>query len=296
MEAQDFQFNFMGYPQGAPQAPRQPQTQQQSRAALENELRMNEAKIAELKAKLNSNRATADGIDRQLAANRAGIGDIASSQAHQRAIDERAYRNAMAANAAATGVANAIAAEQERKQKLVADIKALDISIADAKDTGKTTMMRQLMLQREGLVRELGEDPTGGVVNDLDFNDHKNWTAEQWDMFFKEHTNGGVWDTPMNKEWYENNRPKNTAADVESLNASKKTKTGEQVNREREEYGRKKKSAYAAADRLNAMIGGDIAKIQDMNKRVNSNVRDREIESLLEFVNWDAKNGKFVRK
>ena len=55
MEAQDFQFNFMGYPQGAPQAPQQPQTQQQSRAALENELRMNDAKIAELKAKLNSN-------------------------------------------------------------------------------------------------------------------------------------------------------------------------------------------------------------------------------------------------
>lgn len=144
MEAQDFQFNFMGYPQGAPQAPQQPQTQQQSRAALENELRMNEAKINELKAKLNSNRATADGIDRQLAANRAGIGDIASSQAHQRAIDERAYRNAMAANAAATSAANAVSAKQERVRKLVEDLEQAYIDKDLIAPTGSASVQNKI--------------------------------------------------------------------------------------------------------------------------------------------------------
>lgn len=60
--------------------------------ALQQELTKNEAEIASLKeelAKLNAEVGDQDAIDRKLAANRAKIGDIANSRAHQQDIQNR---------------------------------------------------------------------------------------------------------------------------------------------------------------------------------------------------------------
>ena len=65
-------------------------------AALQDEYNRNEARIAEieskiatLKGQISDNSKRRDQLDLQLAANRAGIGDIASSISHQNAIDTR---------------------------------------------------------------------------------------------------------------------------------------------------------------------------------------------------------------
>lgn len=65
-------------------------------AALQDEYNRNEARIAEIESKIASlkgqisdNSKRRDALDMQLAANRAGIGDIANSIAHQNAIETR---------------------------------------------------------------------------------------------------------------------------------------------------------------------------------------------------------------
>ena len=65
-------------------------------AALQDEYNRNEARIAEIESKIASikgqisdNAKRRDALDMQLAANRAGIGDIANAIAHQNAIDTR---------------------------------------------------------------------------------------------------------------------------------------------------------------------------------------------------------------
>lgn len=270
--------------------------EQQNRESLLKELHMNEAKIAELKKRISDNRVNADSIDRRLAANRAGIGDIAASQAHQRAIDERAYRNAMASAAASTSAANAFSEAEERKKKLESDIKYIDLAIADAKDSGKTSTMRQLDMQRKDLVKELGYDPTDGNADNLDLGDYKNWGREQWDMYFEKHTSNGRWDNPERQFWYEANRPQNTLDDIKAVNKSKSTKTDEQYKREQAAEKRRREKAYELADKLNAEINGDHVKKGDMNKRVNAAKRDKEIEELLRYMTWKPELGKFVRK
>lgn len=231
------------------------------RAALENELKQNEMRIAELKEQLQQNRTSTDDLDRKLAANRAGIGDTGTALAHQRAIDDRAQRAAMNAYAEQTRENEKASLAEANKKRLVGEIEDLDVqlSFADAKTKPALLVKRNRILNE---LRSLGGDYS-------EYSEQE--TPEELEMFKIQNTDkNGNWLTPEAKAYYDA-QEQNTAAAAQNVKGS--AKTAEQVAREREAA---KKKANAAIDEVVKNVseyelnknGGKIAKKASNGKDV----------------------------
>lgn len=146
-------------------------------AALEKELRQNEQRIAELRVKLNQAR---DDMDRELAANRAGIGDIGTSQSHQKAIEDRGYRWAMGEQARQAQMLGDNKARTSRKGELEEQLEQAYYDLATADANAKVPVQNRIKrLERDykGLTGKdyeyageqvaTGQVQAGDEVNDI---------------------------------------------------------------------------------------------------------------------------------
>lgn len=214
----------------------------EQRAALENELRQNDARIAELKAQLQQNRVNADELDRKLAANRAGIGDTSTALAHQRAIDDRAQRAAMNAYAEGTRRTERESLREGQKKKLIADIEDIDLQLNSSYADPKVEP--DLLARRKRLVEELRS--LGGDYADYKKGDE---SLAYWAKFKEEHTDkNGRWDSEDNRAKYES---QNTSTIEGVKNVKNAGKTQDEVN---EAARKEKEEANAAIDEVAGMV------------------------------------------
>ena len=249
------------------------------RAILENELRQNEARIAELKAQLEQNRMNADELDRRLAANRAGIGDTATSLAHQRNIDDRAYKAAMTAYANSTRETEKRSLAEGQKKKLIAEIQDLDIQLSEARPLDK----RAWLAKRSRLVEDLRE--LGGNYPDYDEQE----TPEELEIFKIKNTDkNGNWKTPEAKAYYDS-QAQNTAEAAKNVKTS--GKTAEQAAADRKAADERKKAIKKRAAELQESMIGNIEARADFATRWNNPDPDEEIIELKEIFTWDPKQG-----
>ena len=249
------------------------------RAALENELRQNEARIAELKAQLEQNRMNADELDRRLAANRAGIGDTATSIAHQRNIDDRAYKAAMTAYANSTRETEKRSLAEGQKKKLIAEIQDLDIQLSEARPLDK----RAWLAKRSRLVEDLRE--LSGNYPDYDEQE----TPEELEIFKIKNTDkNGNWKTPEAKAYYDS-QAQNTAEAAKNVKTS--GKTAEQAAADRKAADERKKAIKKRAAELQESMIGNIEARADFATRWNNPNPDKEIIELKEIFTWDPKQG-----
>lgn len=206
------------------------------RQALIQEYQENEARIAELTARLNTVKQgiakqqgiALDELDRRLAANRAGVGDIGNAYAHLGRIENRA---------------NAVKQQQLQAVKmgndLVDSIQMIDQSLAHPENHWAR---EQLLLQRQQKLKQL--QALG--LNYPYAAPERKMTSDEWEKFRTEHTNkNGVWDDPANKALYEG-RKTYTDAEAQKTKDSQGKKTEDEVKEIRE----KRKQRKAEADKL----------------------------------------------
>ena len=252
------------------------------RNALRQELKQNEARIAELKAQLEQNRMNADELDRRLAANRAGIGDTATSLAHQRNIDDRAYKAAMTAYANSTRETEKRSLAEGQKKKLIEEIEDIDLQLNSSWADPKAEPT--LLAKRKRLVDELkvlGEKYTEYKKADESLAD--------WEKFKEAHTDKrGNWDSKENKAIYDS-QSQDTIEGVKNVKTSGKTKAqvAAEINAEKE---RKAAIRRHAAELQESMIGNIEARA-DFATRWNNPNPDKEIIELKEIFTWDPKQG-----
>ena len=287
MADETMQFRWAGMaPQTTPNVgapvPQQGAMLDTDRQKLVQELQANEAKIAELKQKLSNARTDMDARDMRLAANRAGVGDIASSMAHQRNIEDRAYRTASEERTRMERERQAKIDSEYNKKKIVNELSEVNLALVDPAVTNQQKAV--LNLRRNRLLKELGEIDQNavsemGVVQDenLDYEPWQEWTAEEWDKFAARNTDeNGVWKNKDAYEWYLKNRPERSVAEI---NAKKDA----EAKGNAEDNDAKKKAAAAAAKRKT------IDAIDEAIKNYSAwNLKDGETKT------YTAKNGLTV--
>ena len=221
----------------------------------------------------------ADELDRRLAANRAGIGDTATSLAHQRNIDDRAYKSAMTAYANSTRETEKRSLAEGQKKKLIAEIQDLDIQLSEARPLDK----RAWLAKRSRLVEDLRE--LGGNYPDYDEQE----TPEELEIFKIKNTDkNGNWKTPEAKAYYDS-QAQNTAEAAKNVKTS--GKTAEQAAADRKAADERKKAIKKRAAELQESMIGNIEARADFATRWNNPNPDKEIIELKEIFTWDPKQG-----
>lgn len=265
---------------------------ERKRAALESEYRANEARIAELKQRLATLQSdgSIDRIDRELAQNRARIGDLATSRAHQGDINTRRNTRMQWRWQAARDEA---AKKADRERADANRIKTLKTEIADL-DILLPGMTRAERLQAENK-RKLLMDELAGLGGSYDAptyaDDESSWGKDEWDIFKIRNTDDkGRWKGPNadeNRAKYEN--AMGGLGTSEGATAAKNSgKTTEEIRKAQEAWEREAKEADALMKKYYGKI--DI----DFKARWNAPVPDAEIKKLKKF--YDLKDGFLVKK
>lgn len=149
--------------------------------ALKQEKAENMVKISQLKAELSQLQATLsdeDSFSRELAANRARIGDIATSRAHQQDITNRFQWKWQADQNEKSRNADKELQKRKEIQTLIGNIEDLDVMLAAPQlDSGTRDA---LLVKRNRMLRELkayGKDYIAGKVQPSASSE---MTVEQW--------------------------------------------------------------------------------------------------------------------
>lgn len=254
-EFMDTPFRFAGMPQGGSPVV--------DREKLMQEYRENESKIAELKNRLANARADMDARDMRLAANRASVGDMGTSMAHQLSIEDRAYRTASEELASIEREKAARADREYEKQKLIEAIEDLDIyAPKDAESRNMVDVKRRRLVNelRDKFGVEYNVAPAATATGD----NSANWTPDEWQKFAIENIDDdGNWKSAEARDKYEKFAPKN---------AAEATAKKENLNRATADEAAAKKAAAAAAEK----------------KAVEAAID----EAIKNYSAWNLKNGE----
>lgn len=214
-------------------------------AGLREELSRNEARIAEITAEISQLEAGLmddDQLDRALAVNRAGIGDMSGSQYHQGRISNRAYNSATLANTQA-----------QQKEKEIEDLRGqieqIDIDLPYNRDR----QSRDAMLAKRSRLQKRLAVLSG---EDIDFNfkgfqneepkpvtpgvpaQYAKYVEEDGmmlpdsaELFKVQNTDkNGNWLSQEAKDFYEGHFDPKTSADAATKKAGANTKTKPEVD------------------------------------------------------------------
>ena len=243
------------------------------RRKLEQELSQNEAKIAELKQRLANAREDIDNRDRRLAENRASVGDIGNSMAHQGRIEDRAYRWKATEQAMNERAKQKAENDEYNKQKIIAAIEDLDIYAP--KDAESKNAVE---LKRSRLVKEL-KDKYGIVYEtkaSVSVDETPNFTPDEWQKFYLENTDeNGNFKSDIAKKIYDKYSPRN----AEEAARKKENISHDTVD---EAEAKKKAAAFAEKKAVNDAID-DV-----MSQYSGWNMKTGETKTIT------AKNGRTV--
>lgn len=270
-----------------------------NRVELEKELAANENEIRKLQGELGSmqNRwKDLDSMDRELAANRARIGDFSNARAHQNdIINRRNERN----SAAKTMMQwrwqekqNRLGREADQKKQAQADIRRIIGEIEDLDmmmPYYENAQARQAAdVKRARLVKELASyGVTYGGTQVPPINEGPQ-TADEWEIFRVQNTDSnGNWLSEDARDKYAR-RPQVTSSTAQSAKDGKNMKTVS----EREAAKAKREADKRDADAIAARYFGKID--ISFKQRWNAASPDAEIKKLKKF--YSLENGLLVKK
>ena len=270
-----------------------------NRVELEKELADNENEIRKLQVELGSmqNRwKDLDSMDRELAANRARIGDITNARSHQNdIINRRNDRN----HAAETRMQwrwqayqNRIGREADQKKQAQADIRRIIGEIEDLDmmmPYYENAQARQAAdVKRARLVKELASYGVTYGGTQVPPAQEGPQTADEWEIFRIQNTDrNGNWLSEDARDRYAS-RPQVTGSAAQSAKAGLNTKTTEEIKAEKAKREAEKREADAIANRYFGKI--DLR----FKQRWNAASPDGEIKKLRKF--YTLENGLLVKK
>lgn len=270
-----------------------------NRVELEKELAANENEIRKLQGELGSmqNRwKDLDSMDRELAANRARIGDFSNARAHQNdIINRRNERN----SAAKTMMQwrwqekqNRLGREADQKKQAQADIRRI---------TGEIEDLDMMMPYYENAqARQAGEAKRARLVKELAAYgvtyggtpvppaQEGPQTADEWEIFRIQNTDrNGNWLSEDARDKYAS-RPQVTGSAAQAAKSGKNMKTADEVKAAKAKREAEKREADSIAARYFGNI--DIR----FKQRWNAASPDSEIKKLKKF--YSLENGLLVKK
>lgn len=270
-----------------------------NRVELEKELADNENEIRKLQGELGSMQdrwKDMDSMDRELAANRARIGDFANARAHQTdIINRRNERN----RAAETRMQwrwqenqNRLSREADQKKQAQADIRRITGEIEDLDmmmPYYENAQARQAAeVKRARLVKELASYGVTYGGTQVPTVQEGPQTADEWEIFRIQNTDrNGNWLSEYARDKYAR-RPQVTGSAAQSAKAGLNTKTAEEIKAENEKREAEKREADAIANRYFGKI--DLR----FKQRWNAASPDGEIKKLRKF--YTLENGLLVKK
>lgn len=270
-----------------------------NRVELEKELAANESEIRKLQGELGSmqNRwKDLDSMDRELAANRARIGDLANARAHQTDIinrrndRNRAYETRMQWRWQEKQ--NRLSREADQKKQAQANIRRIIGEIEDLDmmmPYYENAQARQAAdVKRARLVKELASyGVTYGGTQAPTANEGPQ-TADEWEIFRIQNTDkNGNWLSEDARDKYAS-RPQVTGSTAQSAKDGRNMKTTEEVKAAKAKREADKRDADAIAARYFGKI--DIG----FKQRWNAASPDAEIKKLKKF--YSLENGLLVKK
>ena len=270
-----------------------------NRVELEKELADNENEIRKLQGELGSmqNRwKDLDSMDRELAANRARIGDMTNARSHQNdIINRRNDRN----RAAETRMQwrwqekqNRISNEADKKKQARADIRRITGEIEDLDmmmPYYENAQARQAAdVKRARLVKELASYGVSYDGTRVPPAHEGPQTADEWEIFRIQNTDrNGNWLSEDARDRYAS-RPQVTGSAAQSAKAGLNTKTTEEIKAGKAKREAEKREADAVANRYFGKI--DLR----FKQRWNAASPDAEIKKLRKF--YTLENGLLVKK
>lgn len=270
-----------------------------NRVELEKELADNENEIRKLQGELGSmqNRwKDLDSMDRELAANRARIGDLANARAHQTDIinrrndRNRAYETRMQWRWQEKQ--NRLSRETDQKKQAQADIRRIIGEIEDLDmmmPYYENAQARQAAdVKRARLVKELASyGVTYGGTQVPPVNEGPQ-TADEWEIFRIQNTDkNGNWLSKDARDKYAS-RPQVTGSTAQAAKDGRNMKTVS----EREAAKAKREKEKREADSIAARYFGKID--LRFKQRWNAASPDGEIKKLRKF--YSLENGLLVKK
>lgn len=269
---------------------------------LDAEIEQIRRKIASLeieREQLQKSMVNRDELDRRLAANRARVGDIGTSRAHQADIanrqqvaDTRVFQERLRAMDEQKNARSAIDSYREKIDDLNAALAWGSENKAFAQDKVKYDRYVKELRERYGV----DYDPfnSGNTPGSTGSSTGLPMTDEGWKIFKAQFTDkNGNWLSQEWKDFYEQNRPQNTIEGAEDVKKSKGTKTADEVEKARKARLERKKKAAGLVNKYASMSGADAAKFKN---RWNAATPDEEIKVIKEFYDFDFGTNGFKAK
>ena len=270
-----------------------------NRVELEKELADNENEIRKLQGELGSmqNRwKDLDSMDRELAANRARIGDLANARAHQNDIINRRNDRNRAAETRMQwrwqAYQNRIGREADQKKQAQADIRRITGEIEDLDmmmPYYENAQARQAAdVKRARLVKELASYGVNYDGTRVPPAKEGPQTADEWEIFRIQNTDkNGNWLSEDARDRYAS-RPQVTGSAAQSAKDGLNTKTIKEIEAGKAKREAEKREADAVANRYFGKI--DLK----FKQRWNAASPDAEIKKLRKF--YTIENGFLVKK
>ena len=270
-----------------------------NRIELEKELAANESEIRKLQAELGSMQdrwKDLDSMDRELAANRARIGDFGNARAHQNdIIARRKDRNSAAERMMQwrwQEKQNRLSHEADQKKQAQADIRRITGEIEDLDmmmPYYENAQARQAAdVKRARLVKELAAYGVTYGGTQVPPAQEGPQTADEWEIFRIQNTDkNGNWLSEDARDKYAS-RPQVTGSAAQSAKAGLNTKTADEVKAAKAKREKEKKEADSIAARYFGKI--DLR----FKQRWNAASPDAEIKKLKKF--YSLENGLLVKK
>ena len=270
-----------------------------NRVELEKELADNENEIRKLQAELGSmqNRwKDLDSMDREFAANRARIGDLANARAHQNDIINRRNDRKRAAETRMQwrwqADQNRISREADQKKQVQADIKRITGEIEDLDMLApyyENAQARQAAeVKRARLVNELAAYGVNYGGTQVPPAKEGPQTADEWEIFRIQNTDkNGNWLSEDARDKYAS-RPQVTGSAAQAVKDGMNKMTPDEIKALKAKREKEKREADSIAARYFGKI--DIR----FKQRWNAASPDSEIKKLKKF--YSLENGLLVKK
>ena len=270
-----------------------------NRVELEKELAANESEIRKLQAELGSMQdrwKDLDSMDRELAANRARIGDFGNARAHQNDIINRRNDRKRAAETRMQwrwqAEQNRIGREADQKKQAKADIRRITGEIEDLDmmmpyyENAQTRQSANA--KRARLVKELAAYGVTYGGTQVPPAQEGPQTADEWEIFRIQNTDkNGNWLSEDARDKYAS-RPQVTGSTAQAAKDGRNMKTVS----EREAAKAKREADKRDADSIAARYFGNID--ISFKQRWNAASPDSEIKKLKKF--YKLENGLLVKK
>lgn len=270
-----------------------------NRVELEKELAANESEIRKLQGELGSMRDRwndLDSMDRELAANRARIGDLANARAHQTDIINRRNDRKRAAETRMQwrwqAEQNRIGREADQKKQAQADIRRITGEIEDLDmmmPYYENAQARQAAdVKRARLVKGLASYGVTYGGTRLPPAQEGPQTADEWEIFRIQNTDkNGNWLSEDARDKYAS-RPQVTGSAAQAVKDGMNKKTPEEIKALKAKREKEKREADSIAARYFGKI--DLR----FKQRWNAASPDSEIKKLKKF--YSLENGLLVKR